>query len=141
MRILLLNGPNLDKLGTREPDIYGRRGFDDYLEELRTDFPEHRLEHVQSNVEGELIDALRRAEEECDGVVMNAGGYSHTSVALRDAVALMTKPVVEVHISNVHAREPFRQVLLTAAVCAGCISGLGLEGYRLAVAYLLRRGG
>ena len=141
MRILLLNGPNLDLLGTREPTVYGTRTFEDYLAELRNAFPAHELRYVQSNEEGELINALRTAEAEYDGVVMNAAGYSHTSVALRDSVALMQVPVVEVHISNVHAREPFRQVLLTAAVCAGCISGFGLEGYRLAVEYLLRRGG
>ena len=141
MRLLILNGPNLDLLGTREPAIYGTRTFEDLLGELRNEFPGHQLDYFQSNVEGEMINALRDAEANCAGVVMNAAGYSHTSVALRDAIAGMQVPVVEVHISNVHAREPFRQVLLTAAVCAGSISGFGLEGYRLAVAYLLRRGG
>ena len=140
MRILLLNGPNLDTLGTREPSVYGTRTFEEYLAELREVFPGHELAYFQSNLEGGMINALRAAEADSDGVVMNAAGYSHTSVALRDAVALMSVPVVEVHISNVHAREPFRQVLLTASVCAGCISGFGLEGYRLAVEYLLRRG-
>lgn len=140
MRILLLNGPNLDTLGTREPSVYGSRTFEEYLAELRVVFSTHELAYFQSNVEGELINALRAAEAGSDGVVMNAAGYSHTSVALRDAVALMSVPVVEVHISNVHAREPFRHQLLTAAACVGCISGFGLEGYRLAVEYLLRRG-
>ncbi|MBK8580631.1 MAG: 3-dehydroquinate dehydratase [Flavobacteriales bacterium] len=141
MRLLILNGPNLDLLGTREPAIYGTRTFEDFLVELRKEFPGHQLDYFQSNVEGEMINALRNAEANCAGVVMNAAGYSHTSVALRDTLAGMQVPVVEVHISNVHAREPFRHVLLTAAVSAGCITGFGLEGYRLAVEYLLRRGG
>ncbi|MFZ1665432.1 MAG: type II 3-dehydroquinate dehydratase [Flavobacteriales bacterium] len=141
MRLLILNGPNLDLLGTREPAIYGTRTFEDFLVELRNEFPGHQLDYFQSNVEGEMINALRNAEANCAGVVMNAAGYSHTSVALRDTLAGMQVPVVEVHISNVHAREPFRHVLLTAAVSAGCITGFGLEGYRLAVEYLLRRGG
>lgn len=139
MRILVVNGPNLGRLGEREPAIYGTRNMESWLGEMRALYPQHVLEYVQSELEGELIGALQRADAECDGVVLNPAGYAHTSVALRDALAMMRKPVVEVHLSNVHAREPFRHVLLTAAACAGCISGLGLDGYRLAVEWLLRR--
>jgi 3-dehydroquinate dehydratase-2 len=139
MRILILNGPNLNLLGTREPGIYGSRTFDDYLVELRAMFNGHDIAHVQSNVEGELINALQKAEGTRDGVVMNAAGFSHTSVALRDTIAALRVPVVEVHISNIHAREEFRERSLTAAKCVACISGAGLDGYRLAVDHLLRR--
>ena len=141
MHIRIINGPNLDLLGTREPEIYGSRSFDDYLVELQELFPVHVVDLFQSNVEGELINALRAADAECDGVVLNAAGYSHTSVALRDSLALMRVPVVEVHISNIHAREPFRHTSLTAVHCAGVITGFGLEGYRMAVDHLLRRRG
>lgn len=139
MRILILNGPNLNLLGSREPEVYGSRGFDEYLAELRCAFPGHRIELFQSNVEGELIDALQRAEREQDGVVMNAAGYTHTSVAIRDTIAWMKVPVVEVHISNIHAREEFRERSITGARCAGVITGFGPEGYRLAILYLLGR--
>lgn len=139
-RFLVLNGPNLNLLGTREMDVYGSRGFDDYLAELRLLFPEHGIDMEQSNVEGELIDALQRANGLYDGVVMNAAGYTHTSVALRDAIAAVSVPVVEVHISNIHAREEFRERSITAAKCVGCITGFGLDGYRMAVDHLLRRG-
>lgn len=141
MHIRIINGPNLDMLGTREPDIYGPRTFADYLLELRVVFTGVDLSVFQSNIEGELIDALRAANDGCDGVVLNAAGYTHTSVALRDTIAWLKVPVVEVHISNIHAREEFRQVSLTAAKCAGCITGFGLDGYRLAIDHLLRRGG
>ena len=139
MRILILNGPNLNLLGSREPEVYGSRGFDEYLAELRGAFPGHRIELFQSNVEGELIDALQRAEREQDGVVRNAAGYTHTSVAIRDTIAWMKVPVVEVHISNIHAREEFRERSITGARCAGVITGFGPEGYRLAILYLLGR--
>jgi len=139
MRILIINGPNLNLLGTREPDLYGTRGFDAYLVELRAAFPGYAIDLFQSNVEGELIDALQAAERERDGVVMNAAGFTHTSVAIRDTIAWMKVPVVEVHISNIHAREEFRERSITGAKCAGVITGFGLEGYRLAVEYLLRR--
>lgn len=138
MRILIINGPNLNLLGTREPDVYGTRGFDIYLVELRAAFPGHAIDLLQSNVEGELIDALQAAERERDGVVMNAAGFTHTSVAIRDTITWMKVPVVEVHISNIHAREEFRERSITGAKCAGVITGFGLEGYRLAVEYLLR---
>jgi len=136
--ILILNGPNLNLLGTREPAIYGTRSFDDYLAELRAAFDGHVIDLLQSNVEGELIDALQAAEAGRDGVVMNAAGYTHTSVAIRDTIAGLKTPVVEVHISNIHAREEFRERSLTGAKCAGVITGFGLEGYRMAIEHLLR---
>ena len=141
MRILILNGPNLDLLGTREPHIYGHRSFEDYLQELGTRAPRAELSYAQSNSESELVTMLRAAGEEKDGVILNAAGYSHTSVALRDTIAVLRIPVVEVHISNIHAREEFRQHTLTGAVCVGVITGFGLEGYRLAVEHLLGRAG
>ena len=140
MRILLLNGPNLDLLGTREPHIYGSRSFEDYLVELRAGFPQVTFTYQQSNVEGELVDLLRRSKSEQDAVVINAAGYSHTSVAIRDTIVVLGIPVVEVHISNIHGREEFRQHTITGGACAGVITGFGLEGYRLAVQYLLQRG-
>ena len=135
---LILNGPNLNLLGTREPAIYGTRTFEDYLSELRAGFAGHAIDLLQSNVEGELIDALQAADADRDGVVMNAAGYTHTSVAIRDAIAGLKIPVVEVHISNIHAREEFRERSITGAKCAGVITGFGLEGYRMAIGYLLR---
>lgn len=141
MHIRIINGPNLDLLGTRETDLYGLRSFADFLPELQGLYPGHAIDHFQSNHEGELIEALRKAGAECGGVVLNAAGYSHTSVAIRDALALLQVPVVEVHISNIHAREDFRLRSLTAVHCVGIISGFGLEGYRLAVDHLLRRTG
>ena len=142
MKLLFLNGPNLNLLGTRpggqarEADIYGGRSMDDLLTELRATFAEHSIDHVQSNVEGELVNALQAAEGTCDGVVMNAAGYTHTSVAIRDTIAAISVPVVEVHISNIHAREEFRERSITGAKCAGVITGFGLVGYRLAIEYL-----
>ncbi|HQW05105.1 MAG: type II 3-dehydroquinate dehydratase [Flavobacteriales bacterium] len=140
MRILFLNGPNLDLLGTREPHIYGDRSFPELLEELRKRYPQVTFSYVQSNVEGELVSAVRGAVGEFEGIIINPAGYSHTSVALRDAIALIDLPVVEVHISNIHAREEFRHNTITGAVCAGVITGFGSEGYRLAVEHLLKRG-
>ncbi|MFN8350577.1 MAG: type II 3-dehydroquinate dehydratase [Flavobacteriales bacterium] len=139
-RFLLLNGPNLNLIGRREPEVYGTRRFDELLEELHTAFPGHQFELRQSNVEGTLIDLLQQADGAYAGIVFNPAGFSHTSVAIRDALAALRTPVVEVHISNIHAREEFRERSLTAPVCAGVISGLGLDGYRLAVDHLLRRG-
>ena len=139
MRILLLNGPNLDLLGEREPKIYGNRRFEDYIEELRNDFQNAEFTYFQSNIEGELVEHLRKAVNEVDGVVFNPAGYSHTSVALRDTIAILGIPVVEVHISNIHAREEFRHNTITGAACAGVITGFGLEGYHMAVEYLISR--
>jgi len=132
-RILILNGPNLNLLGKREQGIYGSQTFESYLETLRGRFPRIALDHYQSNIEGELIDALHGAVANYDAVVMNAGGYTHTSVALRDAVAGIGVPVLEVHISNVMAREEFRHTSLLTGVSIGIISGFGLDSYRLAV--------
>lgn len=139
MRFLLLNGPNLDLIGVREPEIYGTRTFDDLLVELRAAYPGHVFELRSSALEGALVEALREADGTFDAVVLNAGGYSHTSVVLRDTVATIAVPVVEVHISNIHAREEFRQRSLTAAKTIGCITGFGLDGYRMAIDHLLRR--
>ncbi len=139
MRIHIINGPNLDLLGTREPAMYGHRSFEDYLVELRKRYPEEEFTYTQSNEEGVLVRVLREAGVDHDGIILNAAGYSHTSAALRDSIAVVVKPVVEVHISNIHAREDFRHNTVTGAVCAGVISGFGLEGYSLAVQYLLDR--
>jgi 3-dehydroquinate dehydratase-2 len=138
-QILVLNGPNLNLLGKREPGIYGARGFADYFAELQGLFPAVTLEYFQSNHEGQLIDKLHEVGFSYHGVVLNAGGYTHTSVALGDAVAAISTPVVEVHISNVHAREPFRHHSYLSKNCAGIIVGFGLEGYRLAIDFLTRK--
>ncbi|MDE7123039.1 MAG: type II 3-dehydroquinate dehydratase [Alistipes sp.] len=137
-KILILNGPNLNLQGRRETQVYGACTFDDFLAELRTACPGATIDCRQSNHEGVLIDALHEAEGRYDGVVLNAGGYTHTSVALRDAVAAVGVPVVEVHISSILAREEFRCVSLLAAVVRGSIMGFGLDSYRLAVDYFLR---
>ena len=119
----------------REPEIYGSRGFDSFLEELKTAFPQHEISFFQSNVEGELINELHEKGFSVDGIILNAGGYTHTSVAIGDAVAAISSPVIEVHISNVFAREPFRHLSFIAPNAIGMISGLGLNGYRLAIAH------
>ena len=140
VRVLVLNGPNLNLLGTRETDVYGLASLAEIERDLRTAFPDVALAFAQHNGEGALIDALHAAERDgLDGVVLNPGGYAHTSAALRDAVAAIRVPVVEVHLSNVHAREPFRRRLVVAPACAGVITGLGPAGYALAVRYLLDR--
>ena len=138
MQILLLNGPNLNLLGQREPGIYGTRSFDDYLPELRESFPELTLAYFQSNHEGQLIDKLHEVGFTHHGIVLNAGGYTHTSIALADAVAAINTPVVEVHLSNLAAREPIRHVSLLGKNCVGSISGFQLESYRLALHYFDR---
>ena len=133
MALHIVNGPNLNLLGQREPEKYGHASFESYLETLRATFPELELHHFQSNVEGELINHLHDDGFASDGIILNAGGYTHTSVALRDAVAAITAPVMEVHITNVHAREEFRHTSLLSPVCRGVICGLGLEGYAAAI--------
>lgn len=133
MKILILNGPNLNLLGTRETDVYGSQTFGSYFISLEKVFPNVALTHLQSNVEGELINELHQAVGRYDGVVLNGGGYTHTSVALRDAIAAIKVPVVEVHISNILAREEFRHTSLFTGVCVGIISGFGLDSYRLAI--------
>lgn len=140
MKILIINGPNLNLLGTREPQHYGTGTMDSVLDALKSQYPDVQFDYYQSNVEGLLIDRLHQTlEEPCDGVVLNAGGYTHTSVALRDAIAAIKVPVVEVHISNVHSREEFRHRSLISAVCKGVICGFGLDSYRLGVEALLAR--
>ncbi len=139
MRFLVLNGPNLNLLGTREPETYGAGTLDSLKDDLARAFAAHDFQFFQSNIEGELIDRLHKAaSDRLDGIVFNPGGYTHTSVALRDAVAGIDTPVVEVHITNVAARESFRHVSLIAPVCAGHIIGFGLHGYELAVRALER---
>ncbi len=134
-KILILNGPNLNLLGKREPEIYGTTSFKDFFEALKTDFASLQLEYFQSNHEGELIDKLHEVGFSYDGIILNAGGYTHTSVALRDAISGIATPVLEVHISQIYAREKFRHQNRVAPVCVGSISGLGLVGYRLALNY------
>ena len=135
MKIAIINGPNLNLLGTREPDVYGAQTFEQYLETLKKNFPQVQFTYFQSNVEGELINALQQADAE--GIVLNPAGYTHTSVAIGDAIAAIKTPVVEVHISNVHAREDFRKISHVSAKCKGTITGLGLTGYSLATQFLL----
>lgn len=135
MCLLVVNGPNLNLLGSREPETYGFDTLSDLEDGLRSQFPQVQFEFVQSNHEGALIDAIQSATT--DGVIFNGAGYTHTSVALRDAIAVCPAPVVEVHISNIWARERFRHHSLTAGVCVGSISGLGIQGYHLAVRYFL----
>ena len=137
MRILILNGPNLNLLGKREPGVYGARSFDDYYQELRKRYQDVELEYFQSNVEGELINKLHECGFDRDGIVLNAGAYTHTSVALQDAIRAITTPVVEVHISNVHQREEFRHHSFISCACKGVICGFGLDSYRLAVEALM----
>jgi 3-dehydroquinate dehydratase-2 len=133
MKIQIINGPNLNLLGVREKSIYGNTGFESYLEDLRTQYPDIQLDYYQSNVEGELINKLHEIGFSYDGVVLNAGAYTHTSVAIADAIAAITTPVIEVHISNVYKREEFRHHSMLAASCKGVIAGFGLESYRLGV--------
>ncbi|MCE3294823.1 MAG: aroQ [Crocinitomicaceae bacterium] len=130
MKILILNGPNLNLVGTREPQIYGKQTFEAYFEELKTRSP-HELSYFQSNIEGELIDQIQQAN--VDGIILNAGGYTHTSVALRDCIAAVETPVIEVHISNIAGREEFRHTSLISPVCAGCVFGFGMKGYEVAL--------
>lgn len=136
-KIAIINGPNLNLLGKREPGIYGNQSFEDFLEELKASYPNVSFSYYQSNIEGELINELQRAGFDFDGIIMNPGGYTHTSVAIGDAIAAIKTPVVEVHISNVHAREDFRKLSHVSGKSAGSIIGLGMKGYTLALEYLL----
>jgi 3-dehydroquinate dehydratase-2 len=139
MKIAIINGPNLNLLGKRETTIYGTMPFEQFLELLKKKYTSVEFSYFQSNVEGELINELQRTGFECDGIVLNPGGYTHTSVAIGDAVAAIKAPVVEVHISNVQAREDFRKLSHVSGKAAGSIFGLGLKGYELAIDYLLSR--
>ena len=135
MKIVIINGPNLNLLGIREPEKYGITRFEDYLEGLKTQYPDYEIEYYQSNVEGEIINKLHEVGFSVDGIVLNAGGYTHTSVAIADAVAAIEVPVVEVHITNIYAREEERRVSLLSKACAGVISGFGLRSYDLAMEF------
>ena len=136
-KILILNGPNLNLLGIREPDVYGNRSFDDYLSVLQSQYTDVELDYFQSNIEGELIDKMQEVGFSYDGIVLNAGAYTHTSVALHDCIRAITTPVVEVHISNVHQREAFRHHSMISSACCGVICGFGLDSYRLALEAIL----
>lgn len=137
LRLTIINGPNLNLLGTREVDIYGNESFDTFFKKLKTRFPQVQLSYFQSNVEGELVKLLQQCRKTEHGIILNAAAYSHTSIALGDAIAAVPVPVIEVHISNVLAREDYRKTSFIAAKCKGSISGLGLEGYALAIQYFL----
>ena len=133
MMIIIINGPNLNLLGVREPSVYGNQSFIDYLEGLRKKYASVQIDYFQSNVEGEIINKLQEVGFSYDGIILNAGGYTHTSVAVADAIAAIKTPVIEVHISNIYAREEYRHHSLIAGKCKGSISGFGLDSYRLAV--------
>jgi 3-dehydroquinate dehydratase-2 len=133
VKLIIINGPNLNLLGTREQAIYGNVSFEEFLKKLRNNFPSHHIDYYQSNIEGEIINKLHEAGFSYDGIIMNAGGYTHTSVAIADAIASIKTPVIEVHISNIFAREEYRHISLIAPKCKGSISGFGLDSYRLAV--------
>jgi 3-dehydroquinate dehydratase II len=139
MKILIINGPNLNLLGVREENIYGNRDFENYLEELRKRFPQADIHYYQSNIEGELINRIHQVGFSYDGIILNAGAYTHTSIALHDAIGAIQTKVVEVHISNVYAREEYRHKSLITSKCVGIIAGFGLESYALALIYLLRK--
>ncbi len=138
MKIQIINGPNLNLLGIREPSIYGAEGFDSYINKLRELYSIMEIDYYQSNVEGELINKLHEVGFSYDGIIINAGGYTHTSVALADAIAAINTPVVEVHVSNIYAREEYRHVSLTGKNCKGVLTGFGLDGYRLAIESFLK---
>ncbi len=139
MKIAIINGPNLNLLGKREPGVYGSTGFGEFFETLKKKYPAVELHYFQSNIEGELVTEIQRVGFEYDGIIINPAAYTHTSVAIGDAIAAIKAPVVEVHISNVHAREEFRKLSHVSAKAAGSIIGLGLKGYELAVEYLLNK--
>jgi 3-dehydroquinate dehydratase-2 len=136
-KIAIINGPNLNLLGKREPGIYGKQSFEEFFEELKASYPQIAFSYYQSNIEGELVNELQRVGFDHDGIILNPGGYTHTSVAIGDAIAAIKTPVVEVHISNVHAREDFRKLSHVSGKSVGSIIGLGMKGYTLAVEYLL----
>ncbi|KQC00927.1 type II 3-dehydroquinate dehydratase [Pedobacter sp. Hv1] len=139
MKIQIINGPNLNLLGLREPSIYGSEGFETYISQLRELYSIIDIDYYQSNVEGELINKLHEVGFSYDGIILNGGGYTHTSVAIADAIAAIKTPVIEVHISNIYAREEFRHVSLTGKNCKGVLTGFGLDGYRLALESFLKQ--
>src|SRR5690554_1551981 len=133
MQIQIINGPNLNLLGSREPGIYGKESFTDFLSELQLEYPDIKINYFQSNIEGEIINKIQETGFSYEGIILNAGGYTHTSVAIRDAIKAIKSPVVEVHISNISAREEFRHKSMLTAVCHGVIAGFGLNSYKLAI--------
>ncbi|HUW92751.1 MAG TPA: type II 3-dehydroquinate dehydratase [Bacteroidales bacterium] len=137
MKIQIINGSNLNLLGTREPGVYGSRSFENYLEHLRSVLPQVTFTYYQSNIEGELVNMIQAAGKDSDAIIINPGGYSHTSVAVADAIASVSPPVIEVHISNLLSREEFRHTSITGRYCRGTIMGLGLDGYRLAAEHIM----
>ena len=139
MKLLILIGPNLNLQGRREKSVYGAESFEEFIPRLRALYSAHTIDYAQSNIEGSLIDTLHKAEGEYDGVLFNAGGYTHTSVALRDAIGAISVPVIEIHISNVASREEFRHTSLIGATCVGTIAGFGLDSYRLGIEAMLNR--
>lgn len=139
MKISIINGPNLNLLGSREVDVYGSQTFESFFDELKNAYPAIIFQYFQSNVEGELINELQRAGKECDGIILNPAGYTHTSVAIGDAIASITAPVIEVHISNIFSRESFRSISHVSAKAEGVICGLGLKGYELALQWFLNK--
>lgn len=139
MKILILNGPNLNLLGIRQTEIYGKQDFLSYFDNLKESYNDIHLEYYQSNVEGEIINKLHSVGFDFDGIILNAGGYTHTSVSIRDAIAAITTPVLEVHISNIYAREEFRHTSMISEVCVGTIAGLGLQGYKLAIEFFAKK--
>ncbi len=138
MKISIINGPNLNLTGTRETEMYGHETFEHYFEKLRRKYATIDFDYFQSNIEGEIVTEIQRAGFKMDGIILNAGGYTHTSVAIGDAIAAIKSPVVEVHLSNLNAREDFRMINHISAKCKGTISGLGLKGYALAVEYFIK---
>ena len=139
MKILVINGVNLNMLGVREPEIYGNQSMESYFSALQNKYPTINLEYYQSNVEGEIINKLQEVGFDYNGILLNAGGYTHTSVAIRDAISAIKTPVLEIHISNIYARESFRQISLLSEVCKGTISGLGMDGYLLGIEYFAKK--
>jgi len=137
MKILIINGPNLNLLGQREPEIYGHQSFENYLEELKNKFPEHQIDYNQTNHEGSIIDQLQFANQHYDAVILNPAAYTHTSIAIADCIKAINIPVIEVHISDLSKREAFRKISFTTAVARHTIMGHGLKGYEMAVSYLL----
>ncbi|MDX1630187.1 MAG: type II 3-dehydroquinate dehydratase [Fulvivirga sp.] len=141
MKIIIINGPNLNLLGKREPEIYGNQDFESFFEKIKANFADIQLDYFQSNVEGEIVNKLQQVGYTYDGIILNAASYTHTSIAISDAIAAIDTPVIEVHISNVYAREEYRHKSLISGQCIGQITGLGLEGYLLALTYFMNKGG
>jgi 3-dehydroquinate dehydratase-2 len=140
MKIQIINGPNLNLLGKREPETYGKQSFEEYFVQLKSRFPDVELHYYQSNVEGELINKLHEVGFDFDGIILNTGAYTHTSIAIHDAIAAIKTPVIEVHVSNVYAREEFRHKSLITSKCIGLITGFGMDGYAMAIQHLVGKG-